>query len=130
MSGREPVTVCYNGSCPVCAAEIGHYRKLAGETAALRLLDVAAEPEAAATLGIGGDIGFRRLHAVDPSGQVAGGVEAFLAVWDRLPRYARLARLVRYPLVRPLAEAAYERVAAPLLFAWHRRRMRRRAGGA
>lgn len=123
----EPVTVCYNGSCPVCAAEIAHYRRLAGEAAGLAFLDVAADPEAAARAGIGGEAGFRRLHAIGADGRVAAGVAAFLAVWDRLPRYRPLARLVRLPLVRPLAEALYERVLAPALLARHRRRTARAA---
>ena len=118
-------TVCYNGSCPVCAAEIAHYRKLAGEAGGLVFLDVASDREAAARLGIEGEEGFRRLHALDDDGRLVAGVEAFLAVWDRLPRYRPLARLVRLPLVRPVAELLYERVAAPLLFTWHRRRQRR-----
>lgn len=123
MTAPAPVTVCYNGSCPVCRAEIGHYQGIAGADLAWR--DVAADPGFAARHGLEGDAPFRRLHALAADGRLLAGLDAFAAVWDRLPRYRPLARLVRLPLVRPAAEILYERVAAPLLFALHRRRQAR-----
>lgn len=121
-----PITVCYNGSCPVCRAEIDHYRGQADPASGLAWLDAAADPAAAARHGLAGDDPFRRLHAVTADGRVLAGMEAFAAVWDRLPRYRWLARLVRRPALRHAAEVLYERAAAPVLFAMHRRRERRR----
>ena len=121
-----PVTVCYNGSCPVCRAEIGHYQGIAGADLAWR--DVAADPGFAARYGLEGDAPLRRLHAVTPDGRLLAGLDAFAAVWERLPRYRLLARIVCLPLVRPLAGLIYERVAAPILFATHRRRQARGGG--
>ena len=127
MDDRDEITVCYNGACPVCRAEIGHYRRMAPENAGLVFLDVAANPEGAARLGLVGDLPFRRLHAVDRQGRIVGGVDAFAQVWRRLPGYAWLARLLSWRPARAIASSAYDRVAAPVLFAWHRRRERRAA---
>ena len=121
-----PITVCYNGACPVCRAEIDHYRGQADPASGLAWLDAAGDPATAARHGLTGEDPFRRLHAVTADGRVLAGMEAFAAVWDRLPRYRWLARLVRRPVVRPVADVLYERVAAPVLFAMHRRRERRR----
>lgn len=125
MAERPGLTVCFNGSCPVCRAEIEHYRRLAGEDAGIAWLDVAADPAAAERLGIGGEAGFRRLHSVDAAGRVQAGLAAFDSLWSRLPRYRRLARLARWPVLRPLMSAVYERILAPAVYALHRRRQAR-----
>ena len=125
MTGKADLTVCYNGACPVCRAEVEHYRRLDDAGTRLRFLDVAADPADAARRGLVGEAPFRRLHAVSADGRMLAGVEAFAAVWERLPRYRWLAKLVRRPVVGALARLAYERAAAPALFALHRRRQRR-----
>lgn len=129
MSDSGELTVCYNGACPVCRAEIDHYRGRAPDTAGLRFLDVAADPVGAARLGLSGDRPFRRLHTVDATGRIAGGVAAFAEVWRRLPGYRWLARFTDHRLSRGVAEFAYERLAAPLLFRLHQRRQRRADSG-
>lgn len=124
MASHDSLTVCYNGACPVCRAEIAHYRRQAGTD--VRFLDVAADPAGAARLGLGDDARFRRMHAVDGAGRTTAGIDAFTAVWSRLPRYRWLARLMAYPMARQTAGWLYERLAAPLLYWLHRRRQRRR----
>ena len=121
---RDGLTVCYNGSCPVCRTEIEHYRRQAPDTAGLRFLDVAADPAEAARLGLAGDRGFRRLHTVDDRGRLVAGVPAFVLIWRRLPRYRWLARMFDRPAARAIAIFAYERILAPALFSWHRLRQR------
>ncbi len=125
------LTLCYNGSCPVCRAEIGHYRARTRPEDGVLYRDVAVEDGAAALHpALAGDTGFRRLHALTEDGRLLAGVDAFVAVWERLPRYRWLARLVRRRPVRALAGLAYDRAAAPLLFLLHRRRQRRKAATA
>lgn len=126
MTALLPLTIVYNGSCPVCRREILHYADQAPAAAGLAWLDAAADPAAAAALGVSGDDAFRRLHAVGPDGRGLAGIAAFIVLWERLPKWRWLARLVRRPGVRSVAEVVYERVLAPLLFAWHRRREGRR----
>ena len=126
MPATHNLTVCYNGACPVCRAEVEHYRRAAAGDVALRFLDVAAEPAAAARHGLTGDAGFRRLYAIAADGSLLAGVPAFVAVWERLPRHRWLARVMRRPSLRACAEWVYERMAAPALFALHQRRQSRR----
>ena len=116
MPGPQSLTVCYNGACPVCRAEIEHYRRAAGDGSALRFLDVAADAAAAARHGLTGDTAYRRLHTIAPDGSVLAGIPAFVAVWERLPRYRWLARAMAWPLLRACAAWGYERLAAPALF--------------
>ena len=125
---RDRLTVYYNGACPICGAEVRHYQELAAKTdAPLDWVDISAEPRALEPWGIDGEGAKRRLYAAAPDGTLTAGVEAFAGLWERLPRYRRLARLARTPGVRPLAEALYERVLAPGLVRYNAWRERRRA---
>lgn len=74
--------------------------------------------------GLSPDAAVRRLHA-RAGGRVLAGLPAFRAVWAVLPGWRWLARATGLPGVRPLADALYERAAAPALYALHRRRVAR-----
>lgn len=122
------LTVCYNGSCPVCRTEIEHYQRVSDSDAGLAFQDVATDRTALERFGVRGDDAFRRLHAITPDGRLLAGVSAFAALWEQLPRYRWLAALVRHPVVAPVAGLLYERVAAPLLYARYRARRERNGG--
>jgi predicted DCC family thiol-disulfide oxidoreductase YuxK len=122
------VHILYNGACPVCRAEIHHYRKASDKAgAAMRFEDFnTVDLE---TWRMTEDQAARRLHARLPDGRIVSGVEAFALIWERLPRSRWLARLVRLPLINPVAEMAYNRIAAPVLYRRHNRRMALEAAG-
>lgn len=124
-----PLTVHYSGACPICAAEMDHYRRR-DVKGALRLVDVSTEPEEAGALGIDCDTALRRLHAVTPEGEVHRGLEAFLAIWRRLPGYGGMARLFSLPGIRQLSAWGYEHVVAAVIYRWSKARMARRARAA
>jgi predicted DCC family thiol-disulfide oxidoreductase YuxK len=126
MTATPEITVCYNGACPVCRAEMERYRRIAN-THALPLgwNDINTAPELFRRHHIDFDTAMRRLHAVDAQGRLIRGIDVFVAIWRRLPRYRWAAAIVGSPLVRPLAWALYEGVVAPLVFRWSRRRWRR-----
>ena len=116
--------ICYyNGGCPVCRTEIEHYKKGAGGHR-VTWLDLSAEPEALAERGIDRADAKRRLHVLDEAGRLHIGVDAFVLLWQRMPRYRWLARLVASRSLRPLAMALYDKILAPLLFWWNRRQGR------
>jgi predicted DCC family thiol-disulfide oxidoreductase YuxK len=124
----ERLTIYYNGSCPICGAEIRHYRALATRSGApLDWVDVSADGSALCGYGIDRDGARRRLHAVSARGDLLQGVAAFAALWHRLPRYRWLARLVELPGLGFLTTVAYERLLAPALVALDRYRARRGA---
>jgi predicted DCC family thiol-disulfide oxidoreductase YuxK len=116
-------TTLYNGSCPVCRVEIDHYRSQdARQNLGLGWVDIGRTPAAAEALGFDPDAVRKRLHVLDAEGKVHIGIDGFLLLWSHLPRYRWLGRLVAKPWLKPLAVALYDRVLAPLLFAWDRRR--------
>jgi len=111
------LTVYYNGACPICRREIEHYQRLCQrESAPLAWVDISREPLVLAPRGGDSLSARRRLHAVDAAGTLHAGVAAFAELWARLPRYRWLARLLRRPGPRALAERLYEGLLAPALF--------------
>lgn len=122
-----PLTVLYNAECPICSREIALYRREA-EARGLPLRFEGLEGGAPERLGLTPDEAARRLHVVR-DGRVLSGLDAFRALWAALPRTAWLARLTGRRGVGAAAGVLYERVAAPLLYAMHRRRAARRARG-
>ena len=92
-SASRPV-VFYDGDCPLCRREIAHYRHLDRE-ARLRWVDAAAETEVLASHGLSVQAAMAELHVLDTSGHWQRGVDAFLVIWQHLPGYRWLGRLVR-----------------------------------
>lgn len=116
-------TTLYNGSCPVCRTEIDHYRAQDARAGlGLGWIDIGRDPEAARARGFDPIDVRKRLHVLDAHGKVHIGVDGFLLLWSHLPRYRWLGRIVGARGVKPLAVVLYDRVLAPLLFAWDRRR--------
>jgi predicted DCC family thiol-disulfide oxidoreductase YuxK len=109
--------VLYNAECPVCRAEIEHYRSYA-EARGLPIAFHDLNSGDLADWGIDADAAARRLH-VRKGGRVLSGVAAFIALWRAMPRYAVLARIVALPGLRQIAGVIYERVLAPRLYARH-----------
>jgi len=118
------LTVCYNGSCPVCSREINQYKRMAAASNAdLKWVDVTDDQEYARSHNLDFYTSLRRLHAVDGDGRVLSGVTAFTEIWQRISKLAWIATILGWPIVRPVAEFVYERVLAPILFAWNIRRL-------
>ncbi len=116
------LTVIYNDTCPICAREVAGYKRMT----ATHDLDIAyrglSEGELG-RLGLTERAAARRFHVLE-DGELHDGVPAFALVWERFPRFRWLAKLVRLPVVAPVSRALYDHVAAPALFALHRRRER------
>lgn len=101
-------TVFYDGGCPLCRREIGHYRRLDGAER-IEWMDITRDDSLLRSLGIPFDTAMERLHVLRPDGKVATGVHAFAVIWDELPRYRTLARLLRSLRLLPVLERLYGR---------------------
>ena len=90
-----PLTVLYDGACPLCRREIGLYRGLQPD-APVCFADVS---DAALPLppGTTREQLLARFHVRSRDGQWLSGAEAFLALWAALPGWRWLARAGRLP---------------------------------
>jgi predicted DCC family thiol-disulfide oxidoreductase YuxK len=119
----DDTRVLFNADCPVCNYEISHYASYSAEHGLAIRFDDLNDCDLA-RYGVDKDAAARRLHVLD-DGQVYAGIDAFLALWRRMPRYRPLARIVGLPVIRQLAAAVYDYILAPALYARHRRRVMR-----
>lgn len=119
-------TVLYNANCPVCSYEIDHYAAYADREALPLRFDDLNDATMLADWGLDADTAARRLHVMK-EGQLLAGIPAFIALWQDMPKYHWLARVVALPVVFQFACGAYDFVLAPLIYRWHLRRLRRSA---
>jgi predicted DCC family thiol-disulfide oxidoreductase YuxK len=95
-------TVFYDGDCPLCRREIAHYRRMDSRER-LHWVDAVNEPETLAEHGLSFERAMAELHVLDGAGRWQRGVDAFLVIWQHLPAYRWLAKLVTVlGLRRPL----------------------------
>ena len=98
-------TVYFDGSCPLCRAEIGYYRR-EDQYGALCFVDIS-EAGGIPPEGITQERAMKRFHVRASDGRVLSGAAAFVEVWTRLPRWRWAARLAGLPGVTPLLEVGY-----------------------
>ena len=96
--------VYFNNSCKICRSEINLYKKENIEE--IDWVDItnnsAAEKE---TSKKDKDL-LRRLH-VKEGNKIIEGAEAFLYVWQKIPKYKFLYKLFKLPIIFTLFKFAY-----------------------
>ena len=96
--------VYFNNSCSVCRMEINHYKKFNEK---LGWIDVTNNKQAQKETAKSSAELIRRLH-VEQDGKIYQGIDAFLIVWSRLPKYRWLYKLVKTPGIYHASYVAYE----------------------
>ena len=98
-------TVFFDGSCPLCRAEIGYYRRK-DQAGAFCFVDVS-EAGAATPEGITQQRAMERFHVRARDGRVLSGAAAFVEVWTRLPKWSWAARAASLPGALAALELGY-----------------------
>lgn len=88
----QPVTVFYDGSCPLCRREMAVYRRCKGAEE-IRWTDISRIESAEVAPGLSKSEAMARFHAIDDTGQLRSGAAAFLLIWRSLPSFRALSRL-------------------------------------
>lgn len=107
-SAATELTVYFDGSCPLCTAEIGHYAACRGAER-LRFVDVSA-PGADPGPGLSPEEALRRFHVRWADGRLLSGASGFAAIWGLLPGWRLAARIAALPGVLRLLELGYRAV--------------------
>ena len=102
---RTPLTVLYDGACPLCRREIGVYRGLQPNTPVCfaDVSDVALPLPPGTTR----EQLLARFHVRSRDGELLSGAQAFLALWAALPGWRWLALAGRLPGAAWTMERAY-----------------------
>ena len=104
-SKPEPLSVFYDGSCPLCAAEISLYQR-ADSDEALHCIDVSS-PNFCGDDNITRDEAMSRFHVRTADGRQTSGARAFVALWLALPTWRWIGRISNNAVVVFLLERFY-----------------------
>lgn len=113
-----PLTVYFDGECPVCSREIALYRRLA-EPGAIAWVDATTCPVAALGPNLSRGGALARLHARTADGTLTSGARAFVTLWSHVPRTAPFARILNHRLPLAILEVGY-RILLVVRRAWRR----------
>lgn len=129
---EHELSVYYDGSCPLCNAEIAHYRRQRGAKA-IAFIDVS-QPSNDPGPGLDRDSAMARFHVRQKDGTLLSGAEAFASIWRRLPNWRWAWHITRIPLMLRVLEFGY-RVFLPVrsrlssLFGWIMKHGRAKGAG-
>jgi len=100
------LTVFFDGLCHLCSREIDHYRKVAGSDQ-IQFVDITSADFSASHHGVDPRRVHKHMHVRRTDGSLAVGVDAFIAIWEALPRYRFAARWAKVSVVHALLTAGY-----------------------
>jgi predicted DCC family thiol-disulfide oxidoreductase YuxK len=119
LGSDPPITVYFDGSCPLCTQEVSWYKKT---NAPIVWVDVSGAGDPAPDLGR--EAALARFHVRGKDAQLVSGGRAFLLVWAQIPMLRPIAWILGRPPLVWLLEPAYA------LFLKVRPGLQRFAGGA
>lgn len=121
MSTLHALTVYFDGSCPMCRAEIAIYRRLP-QSSVIDWVDVSGGPDLGGVLSC--EAAMARFHVRDQQGRLYSGAAAFSQMWRVFPGWRWLGWLSAVPPMSWLFELAYRLFlpVRPRLQKWMRRR--------
>ncbi|MDP3225924.1 MAG: DUF393 domain-containing protein, partial [Rubrivivax sp.] len=102
VNPSPPLTVLYDGACPLCRREIGIYRGLQplrpdAPVCFADVSDAALPLPLALPPGTTREQLLARFHVRGRDGELLSGAQAFLALWAALPGWRWLAWVGRVP---------------------------------
>lgn len=103
---KKKLTVYFDGLCPLCSREIDHYRIQSGSEN-IDFTDITAESFDAGAEGLDPKLIHKYMHIRKSDGEVQTGVDAFIAIWDVLPRFNWMAKFANKTYVRPFLNVGY-----------------------
>lgn len=99
----EPLTVWYDGGCPLCTREIALMRRL-DQRSRLRFVDVS---DGSSSCPIArGDL-LARFHVSDAQGRFYSGAAAFAAMWRAIPLLRPFGLIARNRVMLAALEVGY-----------------------
>jgi len=102
------VKVYFNNSCNICRAEIDLYKKQNIQD--IEWIDITDNKSAEIETQKNDKALLRRLH-IKEGEKVIGGAEAFLLVWQKIPKYKFLYTFFKIPIIFTLFSYFYEIIA-------------------
>ena len=102
----------FNESCSICRAEINHYKKINNS---IDWVDVTNNKDALNETKISSKDLIRRLHIIKNK-KLYKGLDAFLIVWEEMPKYKLLSNFAKLPVIYHIGYLIYEFFALLLFY--------------
>ena len=96
--------VYFNDECSICRFEINHYKK---NCSLIEWLDIN---NAVIDLPKTRNQILRRIH-LQSNDEILVGVDVFIFIWSKIPKYKYLSKLLRLPIIYQIAFISYELLA-------------------
>ncbi len=98
--------IYYDGKCGLCSKEIDYYRSIDKENK-FSWIDVTENYDELSTRGIPLSDALMYLHAVDDDNRLKIGADAFILIWNNLPRWKILGFIINLPIIKMAAKLIY-----------------------
>jgi len=108
---QSGIRVYFDGLCHLCSREIDHYRTQRGSEH-IEFVDITAPGFDPESEGLDPVRVHRAMHVRRADGTLAVGVDAFIELWEWMPRYRLAARVSRSPVPRFFLRVGYRMFAA------------------
>ncbi len=106
MGKQNNLTVYYDGLCKLCSKEINHYKKQKGADQII-FMDICSQNFDAKAEGLDPKKIHKVMHVRRTDGSLATRVDAFIEIWQNLPRYRFLVPLAKNPVLKLGLETGY-----------------------
>ena len=100
------IKVFFDGKCDVCSKEIVHYKSL-DKGNKFDWINVAINGGALNHRGVTQAQALLYLHVINETDELMVGVDAFLTIWQELPRWWLLAKFIKNPFFYYFAKYGY-----------------------
>jgi predicted DCC family thiol-disulfide oxidoreductase YuxK len=105
--GATLIKIYYDGLCHLCSREISHYAKQPGSEN-IAFCDITAKNFDPIAEGLDPKRVHKEMHVKKSDGTLAIGVEAFIAIWETLPKYHFAAVLAKRALPNLILRGGYQ----------------------
>ncbi len=106
VNNTHPVTVYFDGSCPLCRREIGFYQRCSGASDIV-WQDVSESAQGQPAEDLTCRQAMARFHVRDTQGSLTSGAAAFVQLWLALKNWRWLGKLCSGPLMLRALEHGY-----------------------
>ena len=96
--------VFYNNDCSICRLEINHYKKISNN---IEWNDITTIKNIKKKINRSPTKLIKRLHVIS-NNKIFVGVDAFILIWSKIPKYKRLGKIISLPLIYHFAIIIYE----------------------
>lgn len=100
------IKVFYDDRCPLCRREIEYYKKIS-PPAVIHWCGISQNTPTLEQHSISYTESLKILHAINTENKMHKGVDAFILIWQQLPGWRWLAKLVALPLIYQVMKVIY-----------------------